>query len=231
MADNRTRVYIADAQQLFRQGVKACLSVTSDIEVCGEGGLSPDLPALVENLAPSVVLLGVRSDNDLDLARTLKQSLPSISVLVLTAQHQDTQLFLAIKSRAAAYLERHVTPERLVDAIRRAADGEHPINDALVAHPNVAQRVLEQFQDLSWGKGVEAYISPLTPRETQILRLMGEGYLNKQIAGELSLSEQTIKNHVTSILRKLDANARTQAVINGIKRGLITVASEKIPES
>jgi DNA-binding NarL/FixJ family response regulator len=227
MSPNNIRTFIADSQHFYRQGVRACLASTHDIEICGEANVSPELTALIENATPNVLLLGIRSENDLDLARTLKQSLPSMGVIVLTSQHQDAELFLAIKSRAAAYLERHVTPDKLIETIRRAAASEHPINDLLLAHPNVAQRVLEQFQDLSWGKGVEAYVSPLTPRETQILRYMGQGYLNKQIAAELSLSEQTIKNHVTSILRKLDANARTQAVIFGIKRGLITLAEGK----
>jgi DNA-binding NarL/FixJ family response regulator len=87
----------------------------------------------------------------------------------------------------------------------------------------VAAQVLEQFQDFSWGKGVETFVSPLTPRETEILSYMAKGHLNKQIAGMLDISEQTIKNHVTSILRKLDANARTQAVITAVKRGIISI--------
>jgi DNA-binding NarL/FixJ family response regulator len=86
--------------------------------------------------------------------------------------------------------------------------------------------VLEQFQNFSWGKGAESFVSPLTPRETEILTYMAQGFFNKQIALQLNISEQTIKNHITSILRKLDANARTQAVITALKRGFITLDKE-----
>jgi DNA-binding NarL/FixJ family response regulator len=172
----------------------------------------PDVALIDINLAPN---------EEQDLAKTVKQILPSVAVILLTPQPNDDELFQAIKSRASGYLSRNVSPDELVNTIRRAARGEHPVNDNLVVHPKVADKVLQQFQDLSWGKGAEAFISPLTPRETEILTHMARGYLNKQIASMLAISEQTIKNHITSILRKLDANARTQAVVTAIKLGLI----------
>jgi DNA-binding NarL/FixJ family response regulator len=227
MPNGKIRLFLADSQPLFRQGIKLSLSSRADIEVCGEGVISAELVDSIENSTPHVVLLGIRHDGDLDLARGIKQGLPSTSVIVLAAVFDDNQLFQAIRARAAAYLDRSVTLEKLVEVVHRAANGEHPINDELLTRPKVAERVLQQFQDLSWGQGVEAFISPLTNRETQILRYMAQGYLNKQIAAELSLSEQTIKNHITSILRKLDANARTQAVVNAIRRGLIDVKEVK----
>jgi DNA-binding NarL/FixJ family response regulator len=93
------------------------------------------------------------------------------------------------------------------------ARGEHPINEGLTTRPKVAEQVLQQFQELSRRYEAEAFISPLTARETEILDYIAQGYLNKQIAIKLGISEQTIKNHVTSILRKLNANARTDAVV------------------
>jgi DNA-binding NarL/FixJ family response regulator len=114
----------------------------------------------------------------------------------------------------------------MLSNIRKAAGGGHPINDTFLTQPKVAQKVLEQFQELSWGREIEDFVSPLSPRETEILSYMARGYLNKQIADTLNISEQTIKNHVPSILRKLDANARTQAVVTAIKRGLIKVPTE-----
>jgi DNA-binding NarL/FixJ family response regulator len=227
MTNGKTRLFLADSQHLFRQGIRLSLSSQPDIEICGEDVVGGELIEKIENVIPQVVLLGIRNDGDLDLARGIKQGLPSTSVLVLATVFDDNQLFQAIKARAAAYIDRSVTPEKLLELVRRAANGEHPINDALLTRPKVAERVLQQFQDLSWGRGVEAFISPLTNRETQILRYMAQGYLNKQIAAELSLSEQTIKNHITSILRKLDANARTQAVVNAIRRGLIDIKEVK----
>ncbi len=224
-ANRKIRVLIADQQPLFRHGVRAALSRAADIEVCGEAGSPDELMSAVHNLYPDVILLdiGLSRSRQPDLARTIKQLVPSIAIVLLTPSPTDEELFQAIRSRVAGYLKRDVLPEELTTVIRRCANGEHPINDVFLSRPKVAQQVLEQFQDLSWGKGVEHFVSPLTPRETEILTYMAQGYFNKQIAAILNISEQTIKNHITSILRKLDANARTQAVITALKRGLITL--------
>ena len=222
----KIRVLIADQQPLFRQGIRSTLSQVADIDICDEVGSSKEVISATSTLYPDVVLLdiGLSLGEEVDLAKTIKQILPSVAVIVLSPEPNDDELFRAIKSRVAGYLKRDVSSTELVTTIRRCAAGEHPINDTFLAQPKVAHQVLEQFQDFSWGKGAETFVSPLTPRETEILTYMAKGYFNKQIAIELSISEQTIKNHITSILRKLDANARTQAVITAIKRGLITVS-------
>ena len=121
-------------------------------------------------------------------------------------------------------VDKEITAEQLVDMIRRVAHGQHPINESLTSNPKVAEQVLYKFQELSLRSETEAFISPLTSREIEILRYIAQGYLNKQIAVKLGISEQTIKNHVTSILRKLNANARTEAVVLAIKQGLITIS-------
>ncbi|MBC8273833.1 MAG: response regulator transcription factor [Chloroflexi bacterium] len=222
----KIRLLIADQQPLFRQGIRSTLSQIADIEICGEVGSSEEVISATNTLFPDVVLLDIELSltNEVDLAKTIKQLLPSVAVVLLSPQPNDKELFQAIKSRVTGYLKRDVSSNELVTTIRRSAAGEHPINDTFLSQPKVAHQVLEQFQDFSWGKGAETFASPLTPRETEILNYMAKGYFNKQIAIELSISEQTIKNHITSILRKLDANARTQAVITAIKRGLITVS-------
>jgi len=170
------------------------------------------------------VLLDVSlASEGMDLARVVKQHVPTAAVIVISPAPNDEGLFMAIKARAAGYISRNISSEELITIIRRSARGEYPLNDTFLSQPKVAAQVLEQFQDFSWGKGVETFVSPLTPRETEILNYMAKGHLNKQIASMLDISEQTIKNHVTSILRKLDANARTQAVITAVKRGIITI--------
>lgn len=222
----KTRVLIADQQPIFRQGIRMALEEKTDIHICGEVGTGKELMSALNTLYPDVVLLDISlsTADGLDLARAVKQQLPSTAVILLSPEPNDEELFQAIKSRVAAYLKRDVSADELVTTIRRAAAGEHPINDTLISQPRVAQQVLQQFQDLTWGTGVESFVSPLTPRETEILNYIAQGYLNKQIADTLNISEQTIKNHVTSILRKLDANARTQAVITALKRGLISLS-------
>ncbi len=223
---DKIKVLLADQQPLFRQGVRALLHQQPDIDICGEVDSGAELLPAINKLYPDVVLLDVEMahTDSQDLARVVKQQLPSVAVVILSPNPTDEELFQAIKSRVAAYLKRDVSSDLLMTTIRKAAAGQHPINETFVSQPNVANQVLKQFQDLSWGEGVESFVSPLTPRETEILTLMAQGYFNKQIALELSISEQTIKNHITSILRKLDANARTQAVITALKRGLISLS-------
>jgi two-component system response regulator DegU len=225
VSNNKVKVLLADQQPMFRHGLASVLSKETDIEICGEAVNSEEIIDKVTALIPDVVLLDITMspDNSLDLAKTIKQLLPSVAVVVITPQSSNEELFEVIKVRASGYLDRDINTSDLVDTIKKAASGYHPINDTFVSRPEVAKQVLEQFQEFTWGKGIEPFVSPLTPRETEILQYMAKGYLNKQIAQSLSISEQTIKNHITSILRKLDANARTQAVITAIKRGLISI--------
>lgn len=221
-------VFIIDGQPLFRQGIRTSLSNLPDVEVCGESEVNELALSTIEASPPDVVLLDivVPSLEGLKLCRTLKKHLPGTSVIVITPQPDDEQILEAIKAHASAYLSRTVTIEELAQTIRRCSQGEHPINESLVGRPKLAEQVLQQFYELSTEKEAASFISPLTPRETEILNHMAQGYLNKQIADVLNVSEQTIKNHITSILRKLNANARTQAVIVAIKKGLITISTE-----
>ncbi len=230
-ANQKIKVLIADIQPLFRRGIGSVLSQETDIEVCGEAGNGQELLTAVGTMLPDVVLLDINlpPDSGLDLAKAVKQQLPSVAVVVLTAHSSNDELFEAIKARAAGYLNRDIVSNELIDTIRKAASGGHPINDTFLSRPKVAKQVLEQFQELAWGKELESFVSPLTPRETEILSYMAQGYLNKQIAISLNISEQTIKNHITSILRKLDANARTQAVVTAIRRGLISLSPGTAP--
>ena len=226
MKRNKIQVFILSQQFLLRQGIEHSLSSVEDIEISGAADLNGGALSTIDTLPPDVALVDIDapSNNGLTLARKIKQRSPNIGVIVLTSNASDAQLFQALKAQAAAYLEKEVTAEQLVDTIRRVARGEHPINEGLTTRPKVAEQVLQQFQELSRRYEAEAFISPLTARETEILDYIAQGYLNKQIAIRLGISEQTIKNHVTSILRKLNANARTDAVVLAIKQGLISIS-------
>jgi two-component system response regulator DegU len=221
----KIKVSIISPQSLFRQGVRHSLSSISGIEVIGEAEADDDAMSAVENSLPDVVMVDIDtpSDNGLKLARLIRQRLPNIGVIVLTSTPEDEQLFQAIKAQASAYLSKDITADELADTVKRTAKGEHPINESFVSHPKVAEQVLHHFRELPLGQGAESIVSPVTAREQEILNYMAKGYLNKQIALALDISEQTVKNHVTSILRKLNANARTQAVVEAIKQGLVTI--------
>jgi len=221
----KIKVCIISPQSLFRQGVRHSLAGMSGIEITAEAEADDGALSAVESSLPDVVMVDIDApyDNGLKLARQIRQRLPNIGVIVLTSTPDDDQLFQAIKAQAAAYLNKDITAGELVNTVKRAAKGEHPINESFVSHPKVAEQVLHHFRELPLGQGTESFVSPVTSREQEILNYMAKGYLNKQIALALDISEQTVKNHVTSILRKLNANARTQAVVEAIKHGLVTI--------
>jgi len=221
----KIKVCIISPQSLFRQGVRHSLAGMSSIEIIKEAEANDEALSAVESSLPDVVMVDIDnpSDGGLKLARQIRQRLPNIGVIVLTSTPDDDQLFQAIKAQAAAYLSKDITAEELANTVKRVAKGEHPINESFVSHPKVAEQVLHHFRELPLGQGTETFVSPVTAREQEILNYMAKGYLNKQIALALEISEQTVKNHVTSILRKLNANARTQAVVEAIKHGLVTI--------
>lgn len=226
MNTNKIQVFIISQQFLFRQGIEHSLTRVADMEISGATEVNDEVISTLDKLPPDVALVDIdgSSGDGTTLARRIRQRSPNIAVVVMASNPNDAQLFDALKAQAAAYLSKEITAEQLVDTIRRVARGEHPINESLTARPKVAEQVLHQFQELFRRSEAEAFISPLTPRETEILNYIAQGYLNKQIAVELGISEQTIKNHVTSILRKLNANARTEAVVVAIKQGLISIS-------
>jgi two-component system response regulator DegU len=225
MGMNKIRVVIISQQSLFRQGIEHSLSDAEDIEISGVAEVNDKVLSDIDTLPPDVVLVDIDgpSGEGLALARRIRQRSPNIAVILLTSNPSDAQLFQALKAQSVAYLNKEVTADELVNIARRVVHGEHPINESLTTRPKVAEQVLHQFQELSWRSEAEGFISPLTPREKEILNYIAQGYPNKQIAAELDISEQTIKNHVTSILRKLNANARTEAVVVAIKQGLISI--------
>ena len=229
MNTNRTKVFIISHQMLFRQGVELSLASSADIEISGDADFTGGIPFNIDNLPPDVAVIDMDAPSEagLTMARNIKQRLPSIGIVMVTSNLDGNQLFNALKFQAAACISKEITPDQLIEVIIRVARGEHPINESLINQPSVAEQVLHQFQELSWRSEAEDIISPLTTRETEILNYVAQGYLNKQIAFQLGISEQTIKNHVTSILRKLNANARTEAVVKAMKQGLVSLDYSK----
>ena len=219
---DKIKVMVIDEQALFRAGVRQALSGQLDLEVLECDPTQNPLDTIEANL-PDVVLLGsdLASLSGIDLGRKIAQYYPNTKVIVLSPDPNDQELFEVIKTAAAACVSKRASADELAGTIRRAHKGEYPINESLMTRPKVARQVLEQFR--GFRKTMEGITAPLTKRETQILTYVAEGNTNKEIAHILSISEQTIKNHVTSILRKLNANARTEAVVLALKQGLITI--------
>ena len=164
-------VMIVDKQALFRTGVCQALSEQTEFEV-SDCDPNQNPMELIEANSPGVLLLDIDypSLSGLDLARKVVLRFPSTRVIMLSSNPGDKQLFEVIKTGAVAYLSKDTNTEELVKTIGQASGGEYPINDSLVASPEVAEHVLRQFQDMiSMGKAMEAIAAPLTPRETQIL--------------------------------------------------------------
>ena len=221
---NGITIMIIDKQAFFRAGMRQALSKQSDFKILDCDPAQEPLE-LIEADSPDVALLDIDFPalSGLELSRKIARRHPSTRVVMLSPNHNDEELFEVIKTGAVAYLNKNTTVEELVSIIRRAGGGEYPINDSLIARPKVAEHVLKQFQDIvSMGKTMETLTAPLTHRETQILNYISEGNSNKQIARILEISEQTIKNHVSSILRKLNANDRAHAVALAIRNGWIS---------
>ena len=222
---DKIRVMIIDEEAFFRAGVCQVLSQQSDLEI-SDCDPTQDPLSLIEANPPDVALLGTNlaTLSGLELSRNIARHYPNTKVIVLSPDPNDEELFEVIKTAAVACLSKNTTAEELTGTIRRASNGEYPINDSLITRPIIARHVLNQFQHMR--RTMEAVVAPLTPRETQILNYIADGNTNKQIARILEISEQTIKNHVSAILRKLNANDRAHAVVLAIRHGWIS-AEEK----
>jgi two-component system, NarL family, response regulator DegU len=219
-----TKVVIIDKQPLFRAGVKQAFMEQPDFKIV-EASPEDNLAMIIEEDLPDVILLDIDAPSlsGLKIGKSLIQRYPAIRLVVMTSEVNNDELFEVIRIGAAAYLDKKSNIQELEGIIRRVSRGEYPINDSLLATPTVAEHVLKQFQEMvSMGMSVESVTAPLTNRETQILRYVADGNSNKKIAQILDISEQTIKNHVSSILRKLNANDRAHAVVLAIRRGWIS---------
>lgn len=225
---------IVDSQPFFRSGVRQALSQGNNLEImdileCDTGENGNEAITQITANSPDIVLLDIGYPflNGLDLGKKIARSFPGTGVIVLSTNpdEDEDELFEVIKIGAVAYLRsKHCSPTELVDTIKRASSGEYPINECVSSKPKVAWRVLRQFQDMaSMGRTLEEITTPLTPKEVQILTHIAEGNSNKRIANILGISEQTIKNHVSAILRKLNANDRAHAVFIAIRNGLISI--------
>jgi DNA-binding NarL/FixJ family response regulator len=216
---------IIDEQALFRAGVRQALSQQSDFEIL-ECDPTNDPLAMIEATLPNIALLGCRltAHNGMDLGRKIARYFPNTKVIMLSPDPDDEELFEVIKTSAVACLNKNSSGDELLNTIKRACDGEYPINESVMTRPKIARHVLRQFEDFaSMGKAMETVVAPLTTRETQILNYIANGNTNKQIAAILQISEQTIKNHVSAILRKLNANDRAHAVVLAIRHGWIAI--------
>jgi DNA-binding NarL/FixJ family response regulator len=214
------RILLVDDQPLFREGLHTLLSVHHDFEVIGEAGDGLEAIRLARSLMPAVVLMDLQMPllDGVAATRRLHEEQPNCRVIVLTTFDDDEMVFDGLRAGAVGYLLKDAPSEKLAEAIRVAARGE------TFLQPSVAAKVVAEFARLSRKSTVtrdSALVEPLSERELEILQLIARGASNREIAATLFLAEGTVKNHVTSILGKLEVRDRTQAALKARDSGLI----------
>ena len=222
--DRNIRVVLADSSRLTTMGISQVLQKETDIELVGTAADGEEAAAKTIELEPDVLIIeaDLPRTSGIKVTQRVRRELPHVGVVVLTAKDEEQTLFEAIRAGAAAYLNKDCEPTELVDAIRKARAGQFIINEKVFNRPAVASKVLAEFRELSvYGPGSSHVFAPLSPREVQILDNIAQGMTNKEVAYALAISEQTVKNHMSSILRKLSVNDRTQAVVYAIRQGWI----------
>ena len=209
------RVLVVDDHAVVREGLRTFLELQEGIEVAGEAADGEEAIEAAERLRPDVVLMDLVMPalDGLAAMRALRERVPGARVIVLTSFADDDKLLPALRAGAAGYLLKNAEPQELARAVRAANAGEALLD------PHVAARLVDALA------GEKEPLDRLTPREREVLQLIGRGFSNKRIAQGLRLSEKTVKTHVGHVLAKLGVDDRTQAAVFAVRAGLINQRS------
>jgi DNA-binding NarL/FixJ family response regulator len=210
------RVAVVDDQRLFTKGLSGLVDMLPGVEAVGVAYNGEEAIALCRKEEPDVVLMDISMPkmDGISATREIKELLPQTAVLILTGHEEDEHVFEGIKAGAQGYLLKDAELEDLSRAIRTVHAG-----DTIIA-PELAQKMLSTFED-SGRSGRSELMPPLTDRELEVIRALARGMSDRQIAGALSISEKTVRNHTSNIYRKLHIFDRTQAVIYAVREGVI----------
>ncbi len=212
------RVLLVDDHTLFRSGIKALLQRYPEFDVVGEASDGVEGIKRVSALLPDVVLMDLNMPglSGLEAVQLIAQDTPQVNVVMLTVSEDAEDLAEALRAGARGYLLKNIDADFLVQAIRRAANGEPVMAESMTA------KLMQQFLNIS---AVPVVVQPekdkLTPREREILLLLARGESNKEIARALGVAESTVKIHVQSILKKLNLTSRVQAAVYAVEHGLV----------
>lgn len=218
------KVLIADDHPLIREGLVKIINMDPAIEVVGEAVDGEDVINKTEDVNPDIIIMDLNMPklDGLEAARIIRNKQPHIKVIVLTVEDSEHRVFEVIKSGAQGYLLKDVDPDALASTIKAVHAGE------TVIHPKITSMLFREFERVAeyagFGFGTRNNDNiDLTPREAEVLKYITEGIHNKEIASQLFISEKTVKNHITSIFRKLQVDDRTQAALFAIKLKLVNL--------
>jgi DNA-binding NarL/FixJ family response regulator len=215
------RVLVVDDHALFRRGLEIVLEQESDIKVVGEAGDGAEAVEKASNLLPDIVLMDVRMPRrtGIEACTAIKDVVPSAKIIMLTISDEEADLYEAIKAGATGYLLKEISIDEVASAIREVAGGKSLIS------PSMASKLLNEFASMI-KKNDERQQVPaprLTERELEVLKLVAKGLNNRDIAKELFISENTVKNHIRNILEKLQLHSRMEAVVYAVREKLLEI--------
>ena len=217
----RLRVMVADDHALFRRGLQMVLEAEPDIDLIGEASDGVEAVERSQELMPDVILMDVRMPkrSGIEAASQIKDLLPHVKILMLTISDEEADLYDAIKAGASGYLLKEIPIEEVADAIRSVWAGQSRIS------PSMASKLLNEFAAMSKATGDRSQIPAprLTDREMEVLRLVAKGMNNRDIAKDLYISENTVKNHIRNILEKLHLHSRMEAVVYAVREKLLEI--------
>jgi two-component system NarL family response regulator len=216
------RVLIVDDHALFRRGLEMVLEEQSDIEVVGEGSDGNEAVEKAGDLLPDVVLMDIRMPRrgGIEACTAIKNAVPSAKIVMLTISDEEEDLFEAIKAGASGYLLKEISIDEVPQAVRAVQGGQSLIS------PSMASKLITEFAALAKRSAERQQQVPapkLTDREMEVLRLVAKGLGNREIAKELFISENTVKNHVRNILEKLQLHSRMEAVVYAVREKLLEI--------
>jgi DNA-binding NarL/FixJ family response regulator len=215
------RVLIADDHALFRRGLEMVLATEPDIEVVAEASDGRQAAEFAIEHMPDLVLMDVRMPNHdgIEATQEIKDAAPHIKILMLTISDEEEDLYEAVKAGASGYLLKEISIEEVADAIRKVHAGQSLIS------PSMASKLLTEFAAMAKkDESKQQMPAPrLTDREMEVLTLVAQGLNNRDIAKELFISENTVKNHVRNILEKLHLHSRMEAVVYAVREKLLEI--------
>ena len=217
----RLRVLVCDDHALFRRGLQMVLEQEADLELVGEASDGVEAVQKAQELMPDVVLMDVRMPkrSGIEAAGDIKDMLPHVKILMLTISDEEADLYEAIKAGASGYLLKEIPIDEVAEAIRSVWAGQSRIS------PSMASKLLTEFAAMSKASTEKPQVPTprLTDREMEVLRLVAQGLNNRDIAKQLFISENTVKNHIRNILEKLHLHSRMEAVVYAVREKLLEI--------